>query len=78
MRHANGGDQGTAFQAGVRRACRAIDGAIVKRTDTAQGITVRGFTVLPRCWVAERTMAWLNRCRRLDASKYPVACLQAA
>ena len=33
---------------------------IVKRSDT-----VRGFVVLPRRWVVERTLAWLNRNRRL-------------
>ena len=33
---------------------------IVKRCDT-----VKGFEVLPRRWVVERTFAWLNRCRRL-------------
>lgn len=33
---------------------------IVKRCDTA-----KGFVLLPRRWVVERTFAWLNRCRRL-------------
>ena len=33
---------------------------IVKRSDTA-----RGFVLLPRRWVVERTFAWLNRNRRL-------------
>jgi transposase len=25
----------------------------------------KGFVVLPRRWVVERSIAWLNRCRRL-------------
>ncbi len=35
--------------------------AIVKRTDDT-----RGFQVLPRRWVVERTFAWLSRYRRLS------------
>ncbi|MGH7096906.1 MAG: transposase, partial [Stellaceae bacterium] len=33
---------------------------IVKRSDR-----IRGFVVLPRRWIVERTIGWLNRCRRL-------------
>ncbi len=33
---------------------------IIRRCDTA-----KGFEVLPRRWVVERTFAWLGRCRRL-------------
>ena len=33
---------------------------IVKRPDYA-----KGFVVLPKRWIVERTVAWLGRCRRL-------------
>ena len=33
---------------------------IVKRTEAA-----RGFVVLPKRWIAARTLSWLTRCRRL-------------
>jgi len=33
---------------------------VVKRCDHA-----KGFEVLPKRWVVERTIAWINRCRRL-------------
>ena len=41
---------------------------IVKRNDD-----VKGFAVLPRRWVVERTLGWLGRYRRLskDYEEYP-------
>ena len=33
---------------------------IIRRSDTA-----KGFHILPRRWMVERTFAWLGRCRRL-------------
>ena len=33
---------------------------IVKRSDIA-----RGFHILPKRWIVERTYGWLGRCRRL-------------
>lgn len=52
--------QGPVFRDGAARAVPTIDIEIVKRSDHA-----RGFTVLPKRWIVERTIAWLNRCRRL-------------
>jgi transposase len=37
-----------------------LETEIVKRSDQ-----VKGFAVLPKRWIIERTIAWLNRCRRL-------------
>lgn len=34
---------------------------IVKRSDD-----MRGFVVLPKRWIVERTFAWLGKCRRLS------------
>ncbi|WP_147082688.1 IS5 family transposase [Methylobacterium haplocladii] len=58
--YADGGYQGPVFQAGLRRVCRRIEVEIVKRSDQA-----KGFAVLPKRWIVERTIGWLNRCRRL-------------
>jgi transposase len=58
--YADGGYQGPVFQAGLQQVCRQVEVEIVKRSDTA-----KGFAVLPKRWVVERTFAWLNRCRRL-------------
>ena len=58
--YADGGYQGAAFQAALSRVMRQVNLEIVKRSDTA-----KGFTVLPKRWIVERTIGWLNRCRRL-------------
>ncbi len=58
--YADGGYQGPQFQAGLARAMRQVEVEIVKRSDAA-----KGFAVLPKRWIVERTIAWLNRCRRL-------------
>jgi transposase len=57
---ADGGYQGEQFQAGLKKAVAAVNVEIVKRSDHA-----KGFVVLPKRWVVERTFAWLGRCRRL-------------
>jgi len=58
--YADGGYQGPQFQEGLRRVCQSIHVEIVKRSDAA-----KKFVVLPKRWIVERTIAWLNRCRRL-------------
>jgi len=56
------GDGGYAGQlvAWVEREC-GWTLEIVKRPDD-----VRGFVLLPKRWVVERTFAWLGKCRRLS------------
>lgn len=58
--YADGGYQGPAFRTALRRVLQRIDVEIVKRSDRANG-----FAVLPKRWIVERTIGWLNRCRRL-------------
>ena len=58
--YADAGDQGPVFQAATKSARRQGGVEIVKPNDRA-----KGFEVLPKRWIVERTIAWLNRCRRL-------------
>jgi len=37
-----------------------LETEIVKRSDR-----LKGFVVLPKRWIVERSIAWFNRCRRL-------------
>lgn len=58
--YADGGYQGAVFQAALKRVMSEVELDIVKRSDAA-----KGFAVLPKRWIVERTIGWLNRCRRL-------------
>jgi transposase len=58
--YADGGYQGPGFQRAMKAIMAQMNVEIVKRSDRA-----KGFTVLPKRWVVERTFAWLGRCRRL-------------
>jgi transposase len=58
--YADGGYQGPVFRAAVKKILAKVNVEVVKRSDHA-----KGFVILPRRWVVERTFAWLGRCRRL-------------
>ena len=57
---ADAGYQGPHFQKALARILPHLETEIVRRSDQ-----VKGFAVLPKRWIIERTIAWLNRCRRL-------------
>jgi transposase len=52
--------QGPGFHKVLARVLPHLETEIVRRSDQA-----KGFVVLPKRWIVERTIAWLNRCRRL-------------
>lgn len=57
---ADGAYAGPVFHDALAKVLPHLQIEIVKRSDTA-----KGFVVLPKRWIVERTLAWLNRCRRL-------------
>jgi transposase len=52
--------QGPQFHNNLAKLLPYLEIEIVKRPDQ-----VSSFVVLPKRWIVERTIAWLNRCRRL-------------
>jgi transposase len=58
--YADGGYDARGFRTGVKRVMAKLSIEIVKRPGGA-----KGFVVLPKRWIVERSIAWLNRNRRL-------------
>ena len=54
------GYKGPKFSNALAKVRPHLEIEIVKRSDQ-----VNAFVVLPKRWIVERTIAWLNRCRRL-------------
>jgi putative transposase len=52
--------EGPIFHRGLAQILPHLKTEIVKRSDQ-----LKGFVVLPKRWIVERSIAWLNRCRRL-------------
>jgi transposase len=57
---ADGAYQGPQFRQALAQGWPQLKIEIITRSDQ-----VKGFVVLPKRWLVERTIAWLNRCRRL-------------
>ena len=57
---ADAGYQGRQFQQALADILPSIKAQIIKRPRQA-----KGSVHLPKRWIVERTIAWLNRCRRL-------------
>ena len=51
---------GPIFNQMLAKILPHLETEILRRSDQA-----KGFVVLPKRWIVERTVAWLNRCRRL-------------
>ena len=75
---ADGAYQGPQFREGVAKLRPQLATAIITRSDQ-----VKGFVALPKRWIVERTLAWLNRNRRLakdfeNRMRYALAFVQLA
>ena len=56
----DGGDDGGPFMHWVMDTCRWIVQVVLRPQER------KGFVLLPKRWVVERTFGWLNWCRRLN------------
>jgi transposase len=65
LRHifADGGYGGPKLKGALKKVGK-FTLQIVKRSDAGKS-QAKGFVLIPRRWVVERTFAWLGRCRRL-------------
>jgi transposase len=75
---ADGAYRGSQFRQGVAKLRPQLATEISTR-----GEQVKGFVALPKRWIVERTLAWLNRNRRLakdfeNRTRYAVAFLHLA
>ena len=52
--------EGPIFHGALAGILPQLETEIVKRSDR-----IKGFVVLPKRWIVERSIAWFNRCRRL-------------
>jgi transposase len=52
--------EGPIFHTALTTILPCLETEIVKRSDQT-----KGFVVLPKRWIVERTIGWLGRCRRL-------------
>jgi len=58
--YADGGYQEPQLQNALQAIVRHVNLEIVERSDAG-----KGFATLPKHWIVERTIDWLNRCPRL-------------
>jgi transposase len=75
---ADGAYQGPQFRHTLAKLRPQLTPEIITRS-----ACTKGFSVLPKRWIVERTIAWLNRCRRLakdfeNRTRYALAFVQLA